>query len=318
MAEERLQKARRLIDNGQYQAARELLDKIDDDQAAEMLAELDVLETTRPPLLRVPYLLAMVLGLLIPLVIAAVLFIMSGAGKAPPQTIQASTARPTLSLTPTAPASPTPLPTASPTETPTPSRTTIPTDTQLPPTWTPTDRVTLVPPDTTGTALAQYIQTGEALVHVTGTIAARNAALTTRGTQVLGVIGTPDDACVTEARSWWRTARLTAADTFFNLVDDYDATIMLVLEQPGTYAGLLEAMQVDFLESLREEVAMIGYPPCAFTAREMLLAHMRQRIRAVRSITAGDRPAYDDSVVQAADYRQYFERELGILRVAVQ
>jgi hypothetical protein len=313
MSREVVEQARQLMRSGRYRAARKLLEPLDSLEADELLIELDILEHQRPSLLHSGYALVVLLGALIPLVLALGVFTLAGGFEKARVILDIPTALPTLPPTLTHTPTPTPSRTVTPTLTITPSLT--PTRT-LPPTWTPTDRPVTRTPDATGTGLAVVIATGQAFVAATETMAARNTALRTSGTQVLGIVGTPDEACSADARTWWRNTRLVAADAFFNLAEDYDTTIALVLEQPGQYRGLLDGLRVDFLSDLRAEAMQVGYPPCAHTAREMLLAQMQEGILAYRSIAAGDQSAYADHKQQAEVYDRYFERELGILRVA--
>jgi hypothetical protein len=319
MSREEIEQAKRLIDKGQYRAARALLERLDSLEADELLIELDILENQRPSLLRSGYALVVLLGVLIPLVIGIAAFTLAGGFEKARVILAIPSALPTLPPEPTPTTTSSPTHTVTPSPTPTPTPTFTPTNTPLPtlpPTWTPTPRPIVHTPDATGTRLVFAIATGQALVAATDTMAARNIALRTSGTQVLGVVGTPSDACTADAREWWRSTRLAAADTFFNLSDDYETTIALVLEQPTQYRGLLDGLRVDFLEELRTEAMQVGYPPCAHTAREMLLAYMQECILSYRSMSAGDQPKYAEHVRQAEIYDGFFERELDILGVA--
>lgn len=323
MSREVIEQAKQLMRSGHYHAARRLLEPLDSIDADELLIELDALESQRPSLLRSGYALALLLGLLVPTILALAAFLLAGGFEMARVAIEIPTPLPTLLPVPTRTPTPTPTITPTPTVTSTPTDTLTPSATStstrvLPPTWTPTDRPVFRTPDTTATGLVYIVQTGQALVAATDTMAARSAALRIGDSPVLGVSGTPDEACSSESRAWWRTARLIAADTFFNLADDYDAKIEMAQGQPDQYRGLLESLRVDFLTSLRQEVINVDYPPCAHTAREMLLAHMQQRLLAFASIAAGDEAAYETYMEQAATYNHYFERELAILRVARQ
>ena len=308
MTREALERARQLIRSRRYRAARKLLEPLDSLDADELLLELDMLENQRPSLLGSGYGLLVLLGLLMPVVLGLATFALAGGFDKARVILDVPTALPTLPPTLTHTRTPTLTSTPTPTHTVTPS---------LTPTRTPTATQTpTTTPDTTGTTLANVIATGQALVAATDTMIARMAVLRTSGTQVLGVVGTPDDACSTAARTWWRETRLIAADAFFNLADDYRATVTLVLEQPGQYRGLLEGMNMDFLTELRSEAMLVAYPPCAHTAREMLLAYMQAHVLSFQSVRDGDQLAYARHTEQAADYERFFERELGILRVA--
>lgn len=319
MSHTEINHARQLIAKGQYRAARRLLEQVDSLEADELLIELDFVANQRPSLLRSGYGLLVLLGLLIPVILGLAAFTLAGGFEQARVILTLPTALPTLppvlTLTPTRTFTPTPTASLTPTtaHTAAPSPTPLPT---LPPTWTPTTRPSLPTLDATGTRLAYVVATGQALVAATDTMAARSTNLRTSGTQVLGIVGTPSEACTADAREWWRSTRLVAADTFFNLVNDYETTVALVLERPDEYRGLLAGLRVDFLEELRTEVMRIGYPPCAHTAREMLLGYMQECILALRSIAAGDQPAYGTHKEQAETYDSFFERELDILRVA--
>lgn len=313
MSREALERARQLIHSKRFRAARKLLEQLDSLEADELLIELDLLENQPPSLLGSGYGLLVLLGLLIPVVLALGLFALAGGFEKVRVLVDVPTALPTL------PPTLTHTPTLTPTETFTPSHTPTPTLTATrtpPPTWTPTVPTSTL--DVTGTALVNAIATGQALIAATDTMVARMAVLPAESAQVLGVVGTPDEACAAESRRWWRETRLIAADTFFNLVKDYYATVRLVLEQPTQYRGLIEGMKLDFLIDLRSEAMQISYPPCAHTAREMLLAHMQECILSFQSISAGNHPKYIEHIEQAELYATYFERELAILRVARQ
>lgn len=311
MSREAIERARQLMRSGRYRAARKLLEPLDSLDADELLLDLDMLESQRPSLLGSGYGLLVLLGLLIPVVLALGLFTLAGGFEKARVILDMPTALPTLpptlTHTLTSTATQTPTPTLTPTSRPTLTHT-------PPPTWTPT--VPTATQDATGTALVNAIATGQVFVAATDTMIARIAVLHTSGTQVLGIVGTPDEACSTESRTWWRETRLIAADAFFNLAEDYRTTVALVLEQPTQYRGLLEGMNMDFLIELRSAAMLVAYPPCAHTAREMLLAHMQEHVLSLQSISAGDHPKYVEHTAQAELYASYFERELAILRVA--
>jgi hypothetical protein len=180
-AHERLQAARRLIESGQYKAARALLETMPGLDAVRLLTHLERLERRRPPsLLRPPYLFFVLLGLLIPLTIGVLAFVLLGAGRMPPPPLTPPTALPTLPVFPTPTATPTV--TASATLTLTPTDTVTPTETRsLPATWTPTNTPVVLTPDATASALAEFVATGQMFIDITRTVAARNAALSAGG-----------------------------------------------------------------------------------------------------------------------------------------
>ena len=113
---------------------------------------------------------------------------------------------------------------------------------------------------------------------------------------------------------------MVAADTFFKLVDDQDQTIEQLQTQSGSRAQLLVASlsdSVEFMQSLMNELSTVDFPPCANTARDLMLSYMLYRIRVAQNVAAGDQTAYQDSLDQATTYQDFLERELRILGVQI-
>jgi hypothetical protein len=184
----------------------------------------------------------------------------------------------------------------------------------LPSTWTPTGITVFPTANFTATALADFVETGAALVAATQTINARRQFVGAAGTQVLGIVGTPDEACQNASRVWWRSARLVAVDTFFKLVDDQDEMIERNQSQPGRPLLSL-GDSIDFMRSLVDEFSLIDYPACANTARDMMLSFMQNRILVARSFSEGDQAQYESGLEQAGIYESFLDRELAILGV---
>ena len=191
MAEQNLDAARELIREERYDQARAILQMSSAPEARALLRHINRLERggQRISPFRPPYLFMLLLGIALPLLLAYGLITQyagEGGIKLPGAiAVPASSATATVSLTTTQSTSVTVTPSATPTQTASSTTTPSPTATltftpsatptatrSLPPTWTPTSPPTVVTIDTTGTALAQEVATGEALVSASQTASA--------------------------------------------------------------------------------------------------------------------------------------------------
>lgn len=328
MARRNLDAARQLISEKRYAQARAILQMSSSSEAEDLLYTIEQLELSEKRLspFQFPYILMLLLGLILPVLIAIALIASQPGGLEPGNLLQILTQPATAMQLPTQIRSATPRPTASPTRTRTPTRTATPTNSptptatptatrMLPPTWTPTTVQPLATIDFTATALVHIVETKEALVVASETAAANLVQVS--GDEVRGIVGTPDQACQNAARLWWRSARLLAADTLFNMVADHDNSIALIESQPGVYDDLRASLgdNVAFMNSLRDQLAGVDYPGCASTARDLILAYFNFRIRIAQAIASSDQAAYETNRDGAETYLEYFERELTILGV---
>jgi hypothetical protein len=322
MPQKNLDAARQLIEEGHYEQARAILEVSPSREAKILLRRIRQIEQAAKggSLLQLPYLFLLILGMMLPLLIAYLVFSQSGAGGSlmlqAETATQGTSATATVSATPSPSFTPTLTSTATATESPTPTFT--PSATRvLPATWTPTGVTVFPTSNFTATALADFVITGEALVAATQTISARRQFVGAAGTQVLGVVGTPDETCRSESRVWWRDARLIAVDVFFVLVDDHDEMIEQIQSQSGASAILASSLgdSVEFMQSLVDEFSVIVYPACANTARDMMLSYMQNRIRVAHAVATGDEALFERSLEQATIYEQFLDRELAILGV---
>lgn len=336
MAQRNLDAARQLIAEKRYEQARAILKMSHSPDAEALLHTIDQLELSEKRLspFQFPYVIMLLLGLILPVLIAfaGVAYLTGGVDNL--NAFAFLTPEATAALSPTPLASPTSSPTASVTSSPspttapsaTPSLTPMPSATpteDLPPTWTRTSLPTVFTPDRTATALAQLVATNEALVAASQTVAVNPGAVATSANtatgETRGIVGTPDADCQNAARLWWRNARLLAADSLFALIAEQDQSIERILSQAAESAVLRASLgdNVEFMTSLRSQIADVGYPACASTARDLALAYFGFRIRIAAAIAASDQAAYETNLDQATTYLEFFERELGILSVSL-
>ena len=204
MADKNLDAARQLIKEQHYDQARAILSMTNSPEARALLKRIKTLERDArgPSVFRWPNILMLLIGTLIPVVIAYILLTrFAGAGGSsvlPPATQAISSSLPlaasatcSSTATPSATSTATPTPTATASFTPSATR-------SLPATWTPTSVQALPTANLTGTALAQVVATGEFFVAATQTVSARQQFTGSANDQVLGIVGTPDEACQRE------------------------------------------------------------------------------------------------------------------------